>query len=121
MRPLCQRLQRQGFNGDGRTDRASLQGVVTASGVRCVKGYSVKVLTGTDARLCLTGGRPLWLLVVGRYNNLELNIYRNGAVSGKTDSPRGYFEIPTWRIFIFHVGKKKFLGDFLVSDYLAEK
>ena len=25
MRPLCQRLQRQGFNGDGRTDRASLQ------------------------------------------------------------------------------------------------
>jgi len=29
---------------------------------------------------------------------------------GKTDSPRGYFEIPTWRIFIFHVGKKKFFG-----------
>ena len=27
--------------------------------VRCVKGYSVKVLTRTDARLCLVGGRPL--------------------------------------------------------------
>ena len=25
MRPLCQRLQHRGFNGDGRTDRASLQ------------------------------------------------------------------------------------------------
>ena len=28
-RPLYQRLQRQGFNGDGRTDRASLQSAVT--------------------------------------------------------------------------------------------
>ena len=26
-RPLCQRLQHRGFNGDGRTDRASLQRV----------------------------------------------------------------------------------------------
>ena len=25
--PLCQRLQHRGFNGDGRTDRASLQRV----------------------------------------------------------------------------------------------
>ncbi len=28
-------------------------------GVRCVKGYSVVVLTGTDAREYLAGGRPL--------------------------------------------------------------
>jgi len=35
---------------------------------------------------------------------------RGRAVSGETDSPRGYFEISRWRIFIFHVGKKKFLG-----------
>ena len=33
MRPLCQRLQRQGFNGDGRTDRASIQ-IVTRPTVR---------------------------------------------------------------------------------------
>ena len=29
VRPLYQRLQRRDFNGDGRTDRASLQGVVS--------------------------------------------------------------------------------------------
>ena len=28
VRPLCQKLQHRGFNGDGRTDRASLQGDV---------------------------------------------------------------------------------------------
>ena len=28
VRPLCQRLQRHGFNGDGRTDRASLQSLL---------------------------------------------------------------------------------------------
>ena len=28
VRPLCQRLQRLGFNGNGRTDRASLQRVI---------------------------------------------------------------------------------------------
>ncbi len=33
MRPLCQRLQRQGFNGDGRTDRAPIQ-IVTRPTVR---------------------------------------------------------------------------------------
>ena len=44
------------------------------------------------------------------HNNLDPTTYRYGAVSGKTDSPRGYFEIPTWRIFIFHVGKKKLFG-----------
>ena len=47
VRPLCQVLQRHGFNGDGRTDRASLQ-IVTRC-VRCVKGYGFMVLTGTDA------------------------------------------------------------------------
>ena len=31
LRPLYNRLRRQGFNGDGRTDRASLQDSVTAS------------------------------------------------------------------------------------------
>ena len=46
------------IDGDGRTDRASLQGVVTASGVRCVKGYSVKVLTGTDTLRLGTPVRP---------------------------------------------------------------
>ena len=35
--PWCQRLQCRGFNGDGRTDRASLQDIVTASGVRCIR------------------------------------------------------------------------------------
>ena len=33
VRPLGPRLQRQGFNGDGRTSRASLQ-IVTRHGVR---------------------------------------------------------------------------------------
>ena len=32
-RPLYQRLQRCGFNGDGRTDRASLQIATRASGL----------------------------------------------------------------------------------------
>ena len=29
---------------------------------------------------------------------------------GGNGFPRGYFEISTWRFFIFHVGKKKFFG-----------
>ena len=49
MRPLCQKLQRRGINGDGRTDRASLQD--SSLCVRCVKSYSVVVLTGTDAQI----------------------------------------------------------------------
>ena len=55
MRPLCQKLQHRDINGDGRSDRASLQGSVTASiepeGVRCVKSYSIGVFTGTDAQI----------------------------------------------------------------------
>ncbi len=50
VRPSCQKLQhRLGWFGDGRTDRASLQD--TSLCVRCVKGYSVVVLTGTDAQI----------------------------------------------------------------------
>ena len=60
MRPLYQRLQRCGFDRDGRTDglrpsRASPQ-IVTRYSVRCIKGYSIVVLTGTDARAV----RPLY-------------------------------------------------------------
>ena len=40
--PLCQRLQHLDFNGDGRTDRASLQGDV---------GGRSNALTGTDAQI----------------------------------------------------------------------
>ena len=65
MRPLCQKSQHRGINGDGRSDRASLQDSslcvhphppprrpVGTHGlcVRCVKSHSVVVLTGTDAR-----------------------------------------------------------------------
>ena len=39
MRPLYQKLQRHGFNGDGRTD-----------GLRPYSGLHVTALTGTDAR-----------------------------------------------------------------------
>ena len=57
MRPLCQKLQRRGINGDGRTDRASLQD--SSLCVRCVKSYSVVVLTGTDApAVCVPTVRP---------------------------------------------------------------
>ena len=38
-RPLRQRLQRQGLNGDGRTDRASLQDSVSAS----LESYYVRI------------------------------------------------------------------------------
>ncbi len=52
MRPLCQRLQRQGFNGDGRTDRAPIQ-IVTRPTVRPYVTAGLK----TDApRECV---RPL--------------------------------------------------------------
>ena len=47
-RPLYNRLQHRGFNGDGRTDRASLQGVV---------GGRSNALTGTDA-IRLDTSRP---------------------------------------------------------------
>ena len=62
MRPLCQKLQHRDINGDGRSDRAFLQGSVTASiepeGIRCVKTYSIVVLTGTDALPLDTLVRP---------------------------------------------------------------
>ena len=32
VRPLCQKLQLHGFNGDGRTDRASLQPLLVSRG-----------------------------------------------------------------------------------------
>ena len=67
MRPLCQRLQHCGFNGDGRsTERPYsrytsdvLQRTLGTSNlcrdarscVRCAKGYSIVVLTGTDAQI----------------------------------------------------------------------
>ena len=51
MRPLYQRLQRRGFNGNGRTDRASLQ-----ESYRC---------TTTDAQIV----RPYKGLVVLLYYN----------------------------------------------------
>ena len=35
--------------------------------------------------------------------------------------PRGYFEIPTWGVVISYIGIEKFLRNFLVADYLAEK
>ena len=44
------------------------------------------------------------------HNNLDPTTYQNGTLSGKTDFPRGYFKISRWRIFIFHVGTKKFFG-----------
>ena len=46
MRPLYQRLQRCGFNGDGRTDRASLQ-----RATRLVRCYSVDFCTFADDEL----------------------------------------------------------------------
>ncbi len=49
MRPLCQRLQRRGFNGDGRTTVRPYTGLHVTC-VRCIKGYSVRALTRTDAR-----------------------------------------------------------------------
>ena len=59
MRPLLNDLDDVTLDGDGRPptrhSRASLQDSVTASiepeGVRCVKGYSIVVLTGTDAQI----------------------------------------------------------------------
>ena len=49
---MCQRLQLRGFNGDGRTETTTVGtlGSVESEGVRCVKGYNVVVLTGTDAQ-----------------------------------------------------------------------
>ena len=62
VRPLYQRLQHRGFNGDGRTDRASLQGDVgggrsnvfngdgrtSRASLQGVVGDAVMFLTGTD-------------------------------------------------------------------------
>ena len=48
MRPLCQRLQHPLSN-----DETSNGCRDARSSVRCVKGYSVEVLTGTDARPCV--------------------------------------------------------------------
>ncbi len=63
-RPLYQRLQHSSFNGDGRTSRASLQ-IVTRHSVRCIKGYSVVVLTETDApTVCVRAVRPYKSLLV---------------------------------------------------------
>ena len=42
VRPLRQRLQRRGFNGNGRSDRASLQDSVTASLVSIVRGRTLR-------------------------------------------------------------------------------
>ena len=44
------------------------------------------------------------------HNNLDPTTYQKRHYVGKNGFPRGYFEISTWRIFIFHVGKKKFFG-----------
>ena len=56
MRPLCQRLQHPLSN-----DETSNGCRDARSSVRCVKGYSVEVLTGTDARPCVptTVTRPV--------------------------------------------------------------
>ena len=51
MRPLCQRLQRCGFNGDERTDHPRRHVGTHDLCVRCVKSYSIVVLTGTDAQI----------------------------------------------------------------------
>ena len=53
MRPLYQRLLRQGFNGDGRSDRASLQ-IVTRLAVRqakCTQGLQSDILCTNDPRI----------------------------------------------------------------------
>lgn len=47
-RPLCQKLQRQCFNGDGRTSRASLQRVTRLSSTDT---RSASVLAGKVSRL----------------------------------------------------------------------
>ena len=57
MRPLYQRLQRHGFNGDGRTDRASLQRAIRLALTRTgghigppLQRATRLALTGTDAQ-----------------------------------------------------------------------
>ena len=44
------------------------------------------------------------------HNNLDPTTYQKRHYVGKNGFPRGDFEISRWRIFIFHVGKKKFFG-----------
>ena len=59
-RPLCHRLRRhrlrrQGFNGDGRTDRASLQDSVTAS----VESEGIRPRQSETSSRLFDNGRPL--------------------------------------------------------------
>ena len=59
MRPLYQRLQRRGFNGNGRTDRASLQPLhVRPDGLR---PQLVAHLVGFAVRYDVVHGDVPWL------------------------------------------------------------
>ena len=95
MRPLCQRLQHRGFNGDGRTDRASLQRATRIAGSGT--GYSYRWF-GTDAQTV----RP--------YNGLLVSLVR-GRVTRIAGSGRGQsllvtlcYGLSTWGFAIFDVG-----------------
>ncbi len=83
MRPLYQKLQHRGFNGDGRSlarySRASLQD--SSLCVRRVKSYSIVVLTGTDA---LPPRRPVGTLGLSvRCRTILTTFHFNG--DGRTD------------------------------------
>ena len=89
-------------------------------------------------RLHIRRQRPL-----ARYNNLEPNTYRYGAVAGKSDPhvdiskyPRGEFLFPTWErknsseesnetseeMIHAHVGNKKYpRGDFEIPTWKSAK
>ena len=126
MRPLCQRLQRQGFNGDGRTDRASLQPLHVSSfdnGRLTVRSYNryTSRSSGTDAQIV----RPYKGLHVSpteeignRYGaneksprRVEIKVRKNEMkLRKKQIKVRKNFSVPPWRFRNPSEGISDFLG-----------
>ena len=65
MRPLYQRLQSRGFDGDGRTSRASLQGDVSM--------YCVKIVRRRTHESCVPTNRYTFRASVHLYSPLRLS------------------------------------------------
>ncbi len=137
MRPLCQRLQRRSFNGDGRTIRASLQPLLVSSfgdgrtTVRPYSRYSYR-RSGTDARPSVPTAvtRPVVrgrthdraslqpLLVPsfgdGRSTERPYNRYSSQGTPTHSEDPGTTLprksKLPRGKMGIPHGGIKKFIG-----------